>query len=422
MEGGDEAIYFKPASDVQEEIRESRDAETPFSLETKNSRKNALLELRVRVGNAILGKSILGGEKNGNQSEKTQENLRDLSLWGVPLLPSKGHAATDVILMKFLKARDFKAVEAFKMLQKTLKWRRRLQIDQIIDEDFGHDLENAGYICSRGKNGHPVCYVAHRISKWKNLCKKKSFVKVDKREMFLKWNIKFMEKCIQHIDFRPGGANSVIRIVDLNHAPANAMKELHFFFRRISILFRENYPGIIFRHVFINVPLWILAYHTLQLKHLSLKARNKFIFVKPYKVTKTLLKSIAPESLPVEYGGLKREVDDDFSVHDKAIQLKVRPNATISIHIPVDKAGITVFWDITVVGYEVHYTEEFIPDDECSYRILVQKEQKMKRSVRNSFHIREPGQIVLDVENPTFKKKKIFYRYIMKPTATNLTL
>lgn len=257
MEGGDEAIYFKPASDVQEEIRESRDAETPFSLETKNSRKNALLELRVRVGNAILGKSILGGEKNENQSEKTQENLRDLSLWGVPLLPSKGHAATDVILMKFLKARDFKAIEAFKMLQKTLKWRRRLQIDQIIDEDFGPDLENAGYICSRGKNGHPVCYVAHRISKWKNLCKKKSFVKVDKREMFLKWNIKFMEKCIQHIDFRPGGANSVIRIVDLNHAPANAMKELHFFFRRISILFRENYPGIIFRHVS-ALQVWII--------------------------------------------------------------------------------------------------------------------------------------------------------------------
>lgn len=78
-----------------------------------------------------------------------------------------------------------------------------------------------------------------------------------------------------------------------------------------------------------------------------------------------------------------------------------------------------MFWDMTVVGYEVNYKEEFIPNDECSYRILVQKEQKMKQSVRNSFHIREPGKIVLSVENPSFKKKKIFYRYTIKPTPTN---
>lgn len=78
-------------------------------------------------------------------------------------------------------------------------------------------------------------------------------------------------------------------------------------------------------------------------------------------------------------------------------------------------------WDLTVVKHEVHYKEEFIPNDECSYRILVQKEHKRK-SVRNSFHIREPGKIVLSVENHALKKRKIFYRYTIKPTSTNLTL
>lgn len=82
---------------------------------------------------------------------------------------------------------------------------------------------------------------------------------------------------------------------------------------------------------------------------------------------------------------------------------------------------MTVYWDVMVVGYEVSYTEEFIPDDDCSYRILVNKEKKMGKSVRNSFHIREPGTLVLRIENATFKKKLAFYRYSIKPTVTNLT-
>ncbi|KAL8089147.1 hypothetical protein AgCh_038789 [Apium graveolens] len=249
FEAEDEPIYFGPADDVQEKITDRCDEETIICLETKYSRKKALVELRGKVENAILSNSLLGEDEKEILSGKVEGNLRELTLWGVPLLPSKGHEATDVILTKFLKARDFKAIEAFNMIQKTLKWRRRLKIDKIHDEDLGPDLENAGYIGSRDKKGHPVCYIAHGISKWKDLHKDRSSVKVEKREAFLRWNIKFMEKCIHHIDFRPDGANSVFRIVDLYHAPANAMKELRFFFRSILIVFRENYPGMIFRYV-----------------------------------------------------------------------------------------------------------------------------------------------------------------------------
>ncbi|KAB1220472.1 Patellin-3 [Morella rubra] len=34
-------------------------------------------------------------------------------------------------------------------------------------------------------------------------------------------------------------------------------------------------------------------------------------------------------------------------------------------------AGVTMVWDISIVGWEVSYKEEFIPDDEGSYIILV---------------------------------------------------
>lgn len=83
---------------------------------------------------------------------------------------------------------------------------------------------------------------------------------------------------------------------------------------------------------------------------------------------------------------------------------------------------MTVFWDLTVVGFEVSYKEEFVPDDDCSYQILIQKEKKLGKPIRNSFHVREPGKIVLHIENTTYKNKTVFCRHLIQPTVTNFTL
>lgn len=56
------------------------------------------------------------------------------------------------------------------------------------------------------------------------------------------------------------------------------------------------------------------------------------------------------------------------------------------------------------------YKEQFIPEDEGSYTILLQNQKKIGDSVRNSFYINEPGKIVISVGNGTFKKKRLFYR------------
>ena len=49
---------------------------------------------------------------------------KDVALWGVPLLPSKGDEATDVVLLKFFRMRDFKAWTDFEMLCRMLRWCR----------------------------------------------------------------------------------------------------------------------------------------------------------------------------------------------------------------------------------------------------------------------------------------------------------
>lgn len=51
---------------------------------------------------------------------------------------------------------------------------------------------------------------------------------------------------------------------------------------------------------------------------------------------------IEPEELPVQYGGLKREQDDEFTPEDKVSELIVKANTINYIEIPVVEVLILV--------------------------------------------------------------------------------
>ena len=137
----------------------------------KEFEKKALSEFKSKVEDSILGNTLFheikkvetlpteGGEEDEKvvkEEENVEEN--DLSLWGVSLLPSKGNEGIDVVLLKFLRAREFKVNEAFEMLKKTLKWRKEMKIDSILEENFGSDFALASYMNGVDREGHPVCY------------------------------------------------------------------------------------------------------------------------------------------------------------------------------------------------------------------------------------------------------------------------
>lgn len=73
------------------------------------------------------------------------------------------------------------------------------------------------------------------------------------------------------------------------------------------------------------------------------------------------------------------------------------------------------------MGWEVSYGAEFVPSAEESYTVIIQKARKVASSeepvVCNSFKIGEPGKVVLTIDNPTSKKKKLLYRLKTKPSS-----
>jgi hypothetical protein len=74
---------------------------------------------------------------------------------------------------------------------------------------------------------------------------------------------------------------------------------------------------------------------------------------------------------------------------------------------------------LRVVGWEVSYSAEFVPDSKDAYTIIMTKPTKMTPTnetvVSNSFKVGELGKILLTVDNSTSKKKKLLYRFKINP-------
>ncbi|XP_060193171.1 patellin-4 [Lycium barbarum] len=457
--------------EVNEKVKEEKDEaklktiersssyreESNFLTDLKENEKKALNELKSKVEEAILGNTLLKkeetntkkspekseGEEKKEEEGKNEENPdancgnieekeekekeegelevdevdKEISIWGVPLLPSKGDEKTNVVLLKFLRARDYKVNESFEMLKKTLEWRKEFKIQSILEEDLGSDLAPAAYMSGIDNQGHPICYNIFGVLDDEELYNK-TFGTEEKRNQFLRWRVQLMEKGIQQLDFKAGGISSLLQINDLKNSPGPSKKEVRVATKQAVDLLQDNYPEFVAKNIFINVPFWYYAVHSLLSPFLTQRTKSKFVFARPAKVTETLLKYIPIQEIPIQYGGLKRENDFEFSVSDcKASEILLKAGSTETIEIPAVDVESTFIWDVTIVGGEVSYKEEFVPADETSYTIIVQKDKKVSSPIRNTFKNTEAGKVVLTIKNTSSKKKKAFYRHKIKKSA-----
>lgn len=74
-----------------------------------------------------------------------------------------------------------------------------------------------------------------------------------------------------------------------------------------------------------------------------------------------------------------------------------------------------------MVGWDVCYGAEFVPNAEDGHTVIVQKSRKISPAdepvVCTSFKIGEPGKVVLNFDNTSSKKKKLLYRSKTKPSS-----
>ncbi|KAI4364092.1 hypothetical protein MLD38_020229 [Melastoma candidum] len=372
---------------------------------------NALVRFRFQLEDTIQRNCLF------DQPKQTTPSSKDVTLWGVPLLPSKGHPGTNVVLCKFLEASGYRVPEAFEMLKETLRWRRMYVIDTIGDEQLGGDSEKFVYIDGVDREGRPVWFNTYGADLKDRELYSRHFGSSKSRTEFMRCIVQSLESGIEKLSFKDGGVDSLVHVADMTNLGNPKMKELKDILWTSLVICRHRYPEIIRRHIMINVPFWYYVFHKLSAKLVPWPNNSKFVLARPSRVTQTLLKYIEPEDLPRHYGGLKREGDDEFSELDKATEVVIGVKSAKRIVIPFTEAGATVVWDVAVVGGGVSYKEEFVPEDDCSYQVLIRKTKRLREVVRGSYYINEPGNIVITVRNKSFGKKKVLYRTKLKPTV-----
>lgn len=200
--------------------------DTYFVSNLKSSEKKALQELK----NKLI-------DSHGSEN--------DCSMWSIPLLG--GDEKADVILLKFLRARDFRVQESFSMLEKCLAWRKEFGADGVVEEDLGFkELEGlVAYMQGYDREGHPVCYNAYGIFRDKDMYER-IFGDEEKLKKFLRWRVQVLERGINLLHFKPGGINSIIQVTDLKDMPK---RELRVASNQILSLFQDNYPEMVARKV-----------------------------------------------------------------------------------------------------------------------------------------------------------------------------
>ncbi|KAI5655889.1 hypothetical protein M9H77_24682 [Catharanthus roseus] len=417
-----------PAAEPSEKVVEKVEEKTTAAAADEDGAKTVeeIKETIVEVTNstpAAAPEASAPAEEEPKEEAKevTEEEPKapeEVSIWGIPLLADE---RSDTILLKFLRARDFKVKDAFTMLKNVVAWRKEFDIEKLLEEeDIGSGLEKVVYMQGVDKEGHPVCYNAFGEFQDKELYQN-AFADAEKRSKFLRWRIQFLEKSIRKLDFSPDGVSTIVQVNDLKNSPGLFLfkKELRQATNQAVQLLQDNYPEFVAKQVFINVPWWYVAYNRMISPFLTQRTKSKFVFAGPSKTAETLFKYIAPEQVPAQYGGLSREGEQEFTTADPATEETIKPASKHTVEFPVTE-GSTFVWEARVVGWEVSYGAEFVPSAEGGYTVIVQKSRKIGPAeepvISGSYKVGEAGKVVLTFDNQTSKKKKLLYRSKTKPS------
>ncbi|KAJ3676465.1 hypothetical protein LUZ60_003877 [Juncus effusus] len=307
------------------------------------------------------------------------------------------------------------------MLVRCATWRAEFKTDGVLEEELGFkELEGVvAYMHGWDRVGHPVCYNAYGVFKDKGMYER-VFGDEEKMERFLRWRVQVMERGVKMLQFTPGGVNSIIQVTDLKDMPK---RELRAASKQILTLFQDNYPEMVARKVFINVPWYFSVFYSMISPFLTDRTKSKFVIAREGNVAETLYKFIRPEFVPVQYGGLSRPGDLDNGPPKPASEFTIKGGEKVFLEIDGIEAGATITWDLVVGGWDLEYGAEYIPVSEQSYTLSVEKSHKIVSAsedpVHNSFTARETGKMVLSIDNSSSRKKKVAaYRYfVRKPSV-----
>ncbi|RZS06411.1 hypothetical protein BHM03_00037061 [Ensete ventricosum] len=358
---------------------------------------------------SYLASSLRSSELKALQELKQllSTSTKPISIWGVPVSPagSGGDERADVVLLKFLRARDFDAGQAHAMLLQCAEWRREFGADGLADEELVGFKEMEGvvaYMHGWDRRGHPVCYNAYGVFKDKSMYDR-ILGDAEKLQRFLRWRVQVMERGVSLLQLRPGGINSIIQVTDLKDMPK---RELRAASKHILSLFQDNYPEMVARKVS-SWPIFLLVASILST-------------IITFPVIYACIKHAGVHQRPLVF---QRAVRNDKSISDGPDEEQVCDRQRRQCGGDTLQAGATIAWDIAVGGWDLDYGAEYVPSDEGSYTVVVEKTRRIPAAadepIHDVFNAREAGKMVLSIDNTSSRRRKAAaYRYFVRKASS----
>jgi hypothetical protein len=277
--------------------------------------------------------------------------------------------ASDMILLKYLRAEELNLDKATDRLVATLVFRAECQIDQLADAEMpdhfkGHD-ELTGYDAS----GCPIV-----ISRFGKMDLPLVFGDV---EAFVRYRAKIMEMAMRRLKFERGTAEELCQVHDYSGVPLVGMPpEVKQGVTAVSKVFGEHYPETKGKTIFVNFPsvfgkLW-KAFSGV----IPERTRNKFVILGQGDVL-ALFEHLRPEVLPEALGGLLQAPPSSLTAAAHVVTIKAR--ATEEAVCTKAEGPCAILWELRVCGAnEVSYEVIFKPSREDAEDEIVQKSESKK--------------------------------------------
>ncbi|EFA84049.1 cellular retinaldehyde-binding/triple function domain-containing protein [Heterostelium album PN500] len=349
-------------------------------------------------------------EELGYPEEKT------LVLWTVNL--EQNSTNRDIVLLKFLRARDFKLDAAISMFQACLKWRKEFGVDNILTEQFPEYYEKIGEIYRADKDGRPLMFNYYCNIDVDTVFK-------DGVDQFLRWKVAQMERSIQLLSETSGGfraydRESIVVVHDYKDVSMLSMDKRTKQASKATIaLLQDNYPEMLARKFFINVPWFFERLYAFFSSFTNDRTRKKFIICSNKTYRRELLQFIDADSLPARYGGIA-------SVDDAKVEMAtVKPKEYHQVALGELPSDQLIEWEYIVETNDISFgivksaDGKVITSPLSANQFVVPLSQHEYNA--GSFRIEEPGYYTAIFNNTySFMNKKVVHFTIKsKPNNNN---
>ena len=327
--------------------------------------RSKLLDLRQRLPKLVA------------QAREAAENkaLAAASIWGVDL--EKEGDASDIVLLKFIRAEELDVEKAANRIVETLVFRADCEIDALKDAELPKCYQGHDVISGLDVEGRPVM-----ISRFGKMNLEEVFGDV---EAFVRYRAKLMEQAMAFLSFKKGEPEDLTQVHDYSGVPLIFQtSQVKGAVSAVTKVFSEHYPETKGTTIFVNFP---TAFAKL------FKAFSVFIperTLKKFQILgendhEQLFKTLPPEILPEGLGGM-HSLEGLLKGPCKTLTVRARcseemPLISISQPCSIDWEIRVCYWDIS---YELWFQAEGTGDP-----MLVQKSEGMLQAtdgiVRGSY-------------------------------------